>query len=459
MTAATATARKKPGSVKPTDTGATMRLMAEMGSEKGWDPIPPDQYLYFLGKHEAPLQRLLALVRKLTIGRDARSPYCMDENGKEVRSAHLEKMLGMDHGNFQRALKEAVERKLIRVGSRSSPSQSPLDGPRAHRKVDGASAHPHRVYLLGSVPKSAGYKEGEEKGGVCTDSYLTPAQKEIVTGWPEERRTRFYAEFETAVKFKRQIEADAIALARVAGDRALDQVLSAHALPKRRLPKRREPESAVVKLELLTRLDGSVQTQSVQTHANESVQTGRRESVRTSASLLSLEDLESLGAVGRSVDGQHHTDPPADRPISDRVGDIKTLLNAEYGPKFHERATVYLCRQVAAALGDAPVDLLRELIRRKMSRATGMGFAVALAQDVGTHWRETQSERDQSQRAQRSDRHDWDAALEKQRRDHIEMWRATLADPQASAEDKRLAAEFLEGALDSVAAKSAGGAT
>jgi hypothetical protein len=425
--------------------------MADMGSTKGFDPMPPDQYLYFLGKKEPPLQRLLALVRSCTIQRGRRSAYCVDERGKEMRPADLERALQMEHGNFNRALREAVGRGLIRIGRAEAGN-----GRSAHN-----SRHLQRVYLCGSVEESKGYEEGEEKGGVCTDPlrFLSPSQRKVYAGWQKEQQQRFYAEFDSAVNYKLQVEREAIALARHIGDRALDQVFAAHALPKNRLATE-PPTSQLLQLTLVagatTQQNGSVQTRSVPTRAGESVPTAKRESVPSAASLLPSENTEgAFESVGQSL--PKAAEGPTDRPAESldygaKIAALKTLLIDEYGRRFPgETPSSRLCASILAALEGAPLELLQIQIRQRMKSSTSMGFALKLAEDVAQRWREDAVAREKAE-AGRTERE------ERERIAHALDWEdvaaKTLADPDVSAEDRQYAEEIIETAR---AAKAAGG--
>lgn len=432
---AAATARKRApsrASGSPND-----ELMRAMGSTKGADPIPPDQYLYFLGKSEPPLQRLLALVRSKTIRYQHRSAHCVDDSGKDLRPADLERLLEMDHGNFKRTMREAVERGLIRVGGRDEGDH------RAHRS---------RIYLCGSVVESTGYKEGEEKGGVCTDPlrYLSPGQRKIYDAWPGAQQERFYADFNPAVKYKEQLEREAIALARHIADRKLDEVFAAHALPKTRLATQ-PPESKLLQLNLvaggMSQLNGSVQTQSVPTQASESVRTTKRESVPSGASLLPSEKTETcFGSVGQSA-ANGRAEGPTDRPS---LSSIKALMLDEYGRRFpSDSPSVPLCQNVADAMGAAPLELLRERMRQRAGKATGMGFALALAKEVGTRWLEGAAERAAAtQRGFASQRREAEAALA--------LTDADTNDPELLREIQADARRVLEH-IDREQSKAAGG--
>lgn len=439
MSSSTAAA---PARKKVPNQSEVSALMAEMGSLKGFDPMPPDQYLYFLGKKEPPLQRLLAMVRACTVQRGRRSAHCVDERGKDLRLADLEKLLDMEHGNFKRVMREAIERGLIRVG-RAEPGS----GQNSHN-----SRHPHRIYLCGSVAESNGYEGGEEKGGVCTDPlrFLSITQKEVYAGWRKDQQERFYAEFDSAVNYKLQVEREAIALARHIGDRALDQVFASHALPKTRLATA-PPESKLLQLTLVSQLDGSVQTRSVPTLASGPVLTAIRESVPSAASFMPLESREarpqpvsqSTAKTEERPTDRHAAaldfEAPAAAPdYTERLASLKALLIDEYGRRFPgETPSTKLCVQINSALADAPLDLLQTHMRQRSKSATGMGFAIRLAEDVGRRWQIEAPAR--AQAAAAGDQH-----AHANREETRTLCQETLDDPRASAEEKELARDVLK---------------
>jgi hypothetical protein len=371
MSAAAAPARKRA-----TGPGELAGLMAAMGSTKGFDPMPPDQYLYFLGKKESPLQRLLALVRSKTIRKDHRSAHCVDENGKELRQADLRRELGMDWGNFRRALNEAVARGLVRVGSRSSPTEAAAS--RSHRQNGGASAHPHRVLLCGSVAESIGYEEATKDALVSTDSsWITPAHLKIVAGWPKERQDRFYGEFHSEVKLIRQIEADLIAKARDVRAARLDRLFSAHELPRKHLPKRRAPESRLVQVTLLAAaIFESAQTQSVLTSAPESVPTDARASVPTAASLLTQRTTrgEETSSSSVVISGAQRGDDDEGGSYLETFESVREWMQ-DYARDFGRGALGSpdppIVRRVVEALNGASLAQLEQLSIRMFAQGLG----------------------------------------------------------------------------------------
>jgi hypothetical protein len=416
MSSSTAAAPARKGPVP--EESEFRRLAREMESPKGLDPIPPDQIAYFLPKTEPPLQRLLALVRMTTCAKGRRSAHCVDEAGKELRLADLRRMLAMDWGNFRRTVEEAKTRGLIRIGDRH------------HR------AHPHRVFLCGTVAESVGYKElAEEATSLYRLVLLTPEQRKLYDAWPVEKQTRFYADFERAVKYKEEIEQEAIALAREITEGELNRVYAEHELPKKRLPKRRA-EPTRVQLRLIE----SVQTESVPTPGVESVQTEKSKSVQAEngrASLLCLENYQSKEGKSVGQSSERPTDRHADAgDYGAKTQALKTLLIEEYA-RFPESPKPRLLAQILATLDGAPLEWLRLRIRQRIGSATSMGQALNLAEDVAARWNEEAPARAAAAAAAR--RH-----TEANEQEMQQLYRETLTDPRASHEDKELAREFLK---------------
>lgn len=120
---------------------------------------------------------------------------------------------------------------------------------------------------------------------------------------------------------------------------------------------------------------------------------------------------------------------------------LKTLLIGEYGRRFPgETPSSKLCASIITELQGAPLDLLQAHIRQRMPKATGMGFALSLAKDVGRRWREDWVEVAPKAAAAR-DEH---ARINQEQR--ALLWRETIDDPRASESEKEMAREFLSAA-------------
>jgi hypothetical protein len=89
-------------------------LMHAMGSAKGFDPIPPDQYLTLRDKRYPPGQRLLWWLHSKTIRHGHRSPYAVDDQGRELWLKHAAVELDMDGGNIRREWGELEREGRVR---------------------------------------------------------------------------------------------------------------------------------------------------------------------------------------------------------------------------------------------------------------------------------------------------------------------------------------------------------
>jgi hypothetical protein len=80
-----------------------VELMREIGSTKGYDPMPPDQYLTYQNKRYPPKLRLWAWMLSKTIRQGHRSAYAVEEHGKGLTIQHGAADLDMDEGDVRRA--------------------------------------------------------------------------------------------------------------------------------------------------------------------------------------------------------------------------------------------------------------------------------------------------------------------------------------------------------------------
>jgi hypothetical protein len=226
---------------------SAMDLMLAMGSTKGFDPIPPDQYTTYQDARYSPEIRLWAWLLAQTIRQGRRSRYAVDDRGGELTLKHAAKELKMDPGNLRRAW-----RYLEQEG-------------RAH--VEG-----RLLCLDGDVKLGSTEGAKEKRSEVCTDLFppyilkqfnkLTPdRQALLLTRYNEHRRT------------ESKLLAEAVAGVRSIFEQRENIIFSEFGIKKIRDQKRRESESALIPL-LLPLVDGFVQT-SQKPRDGESVQTSK----------------------------------------------------------------------------------------------------------------------------------------------------------------------------------------
>src|SRR5579872_6218443 len=93
--------------------GVHEELMKDMGSDKGFDPIPPDQYLTYLSETESPEQRALAWMRAHTIRMGHRKPYAVNSKGRELHLADMARDLKWEEANVYRTWKFMEVKGLV----------------------------------------------------------------------------------------------------------------------------------------------------------------------------------------------------------------------------------------------------------------------------------------------------------------------------------------------------------
>lgn len=251
--------RKQAASEGDSGQLAPVQLMREMGSTKGFDPIPPDQYLTLRDSRYPPEQRLLWWMASKTIRYGHRSPYAVDELGKELRINHAEAELGIDPGNLRRAWRELEAEGRVRTEGR-------------------------RLYLNGSVTLPA-LKAKEKRSEVCTDLFPPYLVKKI-NRLPAERQKALLTEYAQESAAEKDVIKEAVAAARSIFDQRKDTILSRFGIKKIQGHKHRQAESPLVPAlaEFVER--------SVQTRASPALPVGttpKNGSVQTSASLCTSE--------------------------------------------------------------------------------------------------------------------------------------------------------------------------
>jgi hypothetical protein len=273
--------RKQPASEGDTGQLSSAQLMRDMGSTKGFDPIPPDQYLAYRDKRYAPVQRLWAWVLSKTIRHGHRSPYCVDEQGNELWIKHAATDLNMDQANVRHAWVE-----LEREG-------------RVER--DG-----RRLLLKGTVvlPEVQANKRRSEVYINLFPPYLAKQIKRL----PDDRREALLTEYDRERTTEAKVMAEAAAGVRSIFDQRKDSVLTRFGVKKIRDKKRRPEESPFVPViaEFVQRF--------IQTPASPDLRVcdiPKNGHVQTSASLLPSETEEPRGSAAAALSVTEAAEAPA----------------------------------------------------------------------------------------------------------------------------------------------------
>jgi len=213
-----------------------LELVRKMGSKKGYDPMPPDQYLFFLTSPDE-IQRVVAWVRSKTIRKGFRSPFAVAENGT-------------------RPLKKADMAREVFGGSRAQASRA-WDRTAAlglvHEDANGF------LCLTGAIqiPRQTRRRKCEPIESLRTQlpAYLV----ETIDALPEGRKEPATRDYLALVNYRRALEADLMTMARIHCDDIEDNINRRHLgdgngrkrLDRKHRPDLRQHGSKLLQLELL----------------------------------------------------------------------------------------------------------------------------------------------------------------------------------------------------------------
>jgi hypothetical protein len=366
-------------------------LMAQMGSENGYDPIPPDQYLYFLNDRD-PLQRLLAYVRSKTIRVRHRSSYCVDEYGNPITLEQIAADFGWSLTHARQTWADAEERGLVK------------------RDQD------DRLCLCGNVPlppkPNCKLDEAKKNCTVFFPQYLRQQIQQL----SKNSQDRLQSEIQAYTEFEDRLKSDALALAREILEDCEERFFARYGLELRRNKKTRENngrEFVQVKLNTLPNQYAELFENFVQDE-NPILYKAENPVVQDSYPLI-VNSTE--GRVGQSVSSVLEV-APADRPTdsfpSDRPEEheelpplpavpasrtvvIDPLHKAVYASipielfiKLQDLPSPHLLTQMYLNLAGAPPEHLTHKIRQRWDAITSMGLLAGLAKDVGDAYRQLQ---------------------------------------------------------------------
>lgn len=369
------------------------QLMEHMGSDKGSDPIPPDQYLYFLNDSD-PRQRMLAFVRSKTIRHGHRCRYCVDEHGQPII---LEQVAA--HFSWTMKYARAIWLELENEG--------------LVFEVEG------RLHLSGKVtlPPDPEKCNPTEKG-FCTESFADYLTHQIEQLEPDVR-AKFDRDYQTYSRYERKVKAEAVALARSLLEPRQAQFFARFGIDVKHYKKRRNGEGKeMLKVEWAELPDEFVQilqTDSVQTEIPNSYN-AKNGSVQNSYPLVITEEEEK---VSQSV-------PPGS---DDRLTDIENAIPEALTAGLHDTPSPELLRRISRNLGDAPLERFTERIYARWKSITSLGLLAELALDVGKAWKA-------EKKAQQNGNHPPPTSDE------------GLAEQKLLAERERILADYRAGKLD-----------
>lgn len=412
---------------------ANLTLVKAMGSKRGYDPMPPDQYEWQAAKGEPPLLRLWSWMCAHTIAFGKRSAFAVREDGRIARLADAAKDL---------ELSIQVISDVWAFGARKG----------LWHRDEGTPG----LYLNGRV--TAGQIEWANKERtklLCTN--LSRPELAEIKGWPKERQEAFWGLWKPALAYRSRYEAALIAEAREACDELEDNIRRQFALKKTRLPKRRAPAPDLpqILLPFCVQRTSAGPSAAVRTNGENA---GENASVQTAASLLpSKTEKRAVKSVGQSSRGSRAetNEVPAGTSLPAANGSAPSHPTKTLSKMAGEHAQVHaalitelsgrlpgetpspaLCAQIDQRLRGAPLAHLVNRIQARAEKIRSYGMCGTLADEVGQAWLAGKAARDRAAIANKE--------LEARRHARaIEEARRTLDDSRADEQEKQLAREIL----------------
>ena len=313
-----------------TDHQHNIKLIKQMGSREGYNPIPPDQHRWTRGKKRGPLYRFWGWMCDHTLAYGHRSPYAVDENGSERHIEHAAADLEMDLANAYLYWRKGINLGLWRNGT--------------------AAEGKRRMFLCGEViPK---IDEDDEDEGQPTTG-LPPSIIAKVKEWSAETQREFWATWALRKTVRDTSLRELMAAAREILDRDDDEHLKTWGLQRTRQehnPKNMPPEELQARQEriqkILPDLEKHVQTVQAFVQPQESAPyNGGYNASVAAASLLNTEkDRELLENNNNRADV-----PPRSSPLEEDSAVVVVVLEAlsSYGRTTEKAARSFIdeCRR------------------------------------------------------------------------------------------------------------------
>jgi hypothetical protein len=393
------------------------KLMYAMGSKKGFDPIPPDQYVTFMDKRYPITMRLWAWLLSKTIGPNHFSPFAIDVMYRPLNLVVAEHELQVTRQPIRLAWSalEAEGRvrregqKLFVCGEVTLPMT---------KSSEIVRTEPFANYILLQLNELNPEKHAEFMSDHKRDEAL---EKQVIADFTATVRCIF--EQKEDIRFQRL---------------GLRKIREEHPIKKNGDIKRAERVKKLVpfveKFVEQSSFD-FVQGPAAILHNAES------EPGTESPSIVNSDDCQRSTEVSQSiVEG-----PPTDRSKrarpetpSDDAQLVRELLLTELRHRLPgETPTFALCGRIAKRLATAPLEFLRARIRQRLNAITSMGICAQLADDACQAWQEEKTERKRAIWARWDSASWYDADIQ-------ESARRALDDPTANDSIRAKAREILE---------------
>ncbi len=300
----TGSAQRKPAQTEgKSDHQRVVELMKEMGSKDGYNPIPPPQHQWQMGKGEAPLHRMWAWMCAHTIAWGHRSPYAVSRDGKELHVEHIAADLEMDEANAYATWRKGVVKGLWRSGAKAEGSR--------------------RLFLCGEVrpePETEPEEPDDPNGLNCLYKQLDAHIVLQIKDWSPERLKTVLTRLDAEDELDKAVTAAVMAAKRSIIRQRKDNVWTQEGVkpnpPQEHIKKTETPEEAEARrkrfLPLIPALELFVQTVS--------------NSVQTS-------ELSQYAPTNGSVQPTSADSYLIDKSVSEKARDraSSSILNASHG--------------------------------------------------------------------------------------------------------------------------------
>jgi hypothetical protein len=391
--------------------------MYEMGSKKGWDPIPPDQYLTFMDKRYHLTIRLWAWLLSKTIAEGHVSPFAIDVMYRALTLVVAAHELEVTRQEIRRAW-----------GALEAEGRVRREG--------------HKLFVCGEVNLPA-TQSSEIVRTEPFPNYILLQLNEL----DPEKHAEFMSDYKRDEVLEKQVIADLTATVRCIFEQKEDIRFQRLGLRKIREEHPIKKNGDVKRAERVKKLIPFVE-EFVQQSSFDFVQgpdailhNAESEPGTESASIVNSDNCQRSTEVGQSA----MEDPPTDHsnraerePPANDAGLVRELLLTELRHRLPgETPKLALCARIANRLGTAPLEFLQARIRQRFKAITSMGLCVQLADDACQAWQEEEAERKGAIWVRWESAPWCDADIQ-------ESARRALDDPAANDRIKAMAKEIIE---------------
>jgi hypothetical protein len=318
-----------------TDHQQIVNLMKQMGSRAGYNPMPPDQHRWTMGKKRGPLYRFWGWMCDHTLSYGHRSPYAVDANGSERHIEHAAADLEMDLANTYAYWRKGINLGLWRNGT--------------------AEEGKRRMFLCGEVIPKVDEDDEDERQ---PSNGLPPAIVAKVKEWSAETQREFWSTWAIRKTVRDTSLRELMAAAREILDRDDDEHLKTWGIQRNRQehsPKNMPPEELQARQEriqkILPDLEKHVQTVQAFVQPQESAPyNGGYNGSAPAASLLTSEKDRELP---ENNNNRAAVPTPSTPPEEDRAAVVVVVLDAlnTYGRTTEKAANTFIdeCRRAKPA--------------------------------------------------------------------------------------------------------------